>query len=71
MEDGLCRVTFNSAFAQCDADPAQATLAVRSVVATLCGLSHIDRVQLDQSQAPLTSVDISEPIAPEESWFLP
>ncbi len=71
VEDGLCRVSFNSAFAQCDADPAQATLAVRSVVATLCGLSHIDRVQLDQSQAPMTSVDLSEPIAPEDSWFLP
>lgn len=70
-EDGLCRVTFNSAFAECDSDPAQARQAVRSVVATLCGLSHVDEVQLDQSQAPLTSVDLSQPMTPQDGWILP
>ena len=68
--NGLCRVTFNSAFALCDADPDLAQKAVQAVVCTLCALENIDRVQISILSAELTNVDISQPISPDASWYL-
>lgn len=69
--DGLCQVTLSSAFAQADEDPRQARLAVRSVVATLCAMEEIDRVQISVHDGSLTSVDLSQPMQPESGWLLP
>ena len=68
---GLCSVTFNGAFALCDTDAERAELAVRSVVATLCALEDIDRVQITVHNGKLTNVDLSEPLSVEPQWILP
>lgn len=70
VEDGLCTVCFNSAFALCDEDPVQAALAVRSVVTTLCALEDVERVQLKVYHAEMTQVDLSRPMTAVESWIL-
>lgn len=69
-DDGLCQVTFNSSFALCDTDPEAATLAVRSVVATLCALDGIDRVRIQVYNSGLTHVDLSEPLTSDPAWVL-
>ena len=71
IRNGLCTVTFNSAFALCDSEPAQAEQAVRAVVATLCGLEGVSAVQIKIYNAQFTSVDLSEPLTVGEDWILP
>ena len=71
IRNGLCTVTFNSAFALCDSEPEQAEQAVRSVVATLCGLEGVSAVQIKIYNAQFTSVDLSEPLTVGEDWILP
>jgi len=68
--DGVCSVTFNSAFALCDTHQNQAEAAVHSVVATLCALDIVDQVQISINQGKLDHYDLSTPIAPQEDWFL-
>ena len=68
--NGLCTVTFNSAFALCDTDQAQADAAVCAVVGTLCSLEGVDRVKIVIHNTKLTHVDLSEPLAAEEAWYL-
>ena len=68
--NGLCRVTFNSAFALCDADPKLAQKAVQAVVCTLCALENVDQVQISVSNTELTNVDLSEPLSPDASWYM-
>lgn len=70
-QNNLCTVTFNSAFALCDSEPAQAQQAVRSVVATLCGLNGVEAVQIKVYGAQFTSVDLSEPLTVGEDWMIP
>lgn len=70
VEEGLCQVTFNSSFALCDTDEATATQAVRAVVATLCALDGIDRVQIQVYNSELTHVDLSEPWTSDPAWVL-
>ena len=67
----LCTVTFNSAFALCDSSEVQAKRAVRSVVATLCGLPGIDRVKIEIQNDELSHMDLSEPMTVEQAWLLP
>ena len=71
IRNGLCTVTFNSAFALCDSEPEQAEQAVRAVVATLCGLEGVSAVQIKIYNAQFTSVDLSEPLTVGEDWILP
>ena len=71
VRSGLCTVVFNSAFALCDSDPAQATQAVRAVVTTLCALQSVEQVQLQVYGAQFTAVDLSEPLTVGEDWILP
>lgn len=71
IKNGTCTVTFSSAFALCDADPAQAQQAVRSVVATLSALEGVERVSILVHNGKLTSVDLSEPLTVEADWLLP
>ncbi len=68
---GTCTVTFNSAFGLCDEDPVQAQKAVRAVVATLCALDGIDRVQVQVNNTTLTQVDISRPMKTGTAWIVP
>lgn len=70
-EDGLCQVTFNSVFAQCDADSVRAEKAVRAVTETLCSLDEIDSVRITVNDAAMHSVKLSEPLRPDSSWKLP
>ncbi len=69
LEDGLCRVCFNSAFALCGEVPAQARQAVRSVVATLCALEDVEQVQITIQDGVLTAVDLSQPLSPQNGWI--
>ena len=69
--DGTCFLTFDSSFAQCDGDPAQAELAVRSVVATLCHLEQVEKVKIDIQDGTLNSVDLSKPMTAHNLWILP
>lgn len=71
IRNGICTVTFNSAFALCDSDPVQAEQAVRSVVATLCALEGVTAVQIEIYNAQFTSVDLSEPLTVGEDWIMP
>lgn len=66
----LCTVVFSEEFASCDTDRTRAEAAVRCVVATLCGLSEIDEVQICLPDgANLTYCSIAEPLRPESSWY--
>lgn len=71
VKDGLCTVTLSSDFSRCDADPQQARLAVRSLVATLCALDGIERVHLQIHNGTMTTVDLSAPITVQPLWLLP
>lgn len=69
--DGLCTVTFNSAFALRNADPQQMQLAIRSVTATLCSLDQIDRVVVNITGENLANEDLGQILTPQSDWFLP
>jgi len=71
LQNGVCHVTFNSVFAQCDEDAGKAELAVRSVVTTLCALDDVDAVQITVQDANMVSVDLSQPLHANLSWVLP
>jgi len=71
VRNGCCELVLNSAFVLCDNDPEQAQLAVRSIVATLCGLDGVNEVQLSIHNGKLSSVDLSEPMTVGGDWFLP
>lgn len=68
--NGLCTVMFNAAFAMTESEE-QEQEAVRSVVATLCALEHIDRVAIELQNSKLAAVDLSEPLTVEPAWLLP
>jgi len=70
VSNGICKVTFNGAFALCDTDVKEAEKAVRSVVGTLCSLENVEEVLINVSQAEIENVDLSEPIAPSPDWYL-
>lgn len=70
QDGGLCQVTFNSSFALCDTDETTAAQAVRSVVATICALDGVDRVQIQVYNSELTHFDLSEPLSSDPSWVL-
>lgn len=70
LEDGLCSVTFNNAFAQCGSDPEQEEKAVRSIVCTLCRVRNVEQVRISIQNGGLTGVDLSEPLTAEESWYM-
>ena len=61
---------FNAAFAMTESEE-QEQEAVRSVVATLCALEHIDRVAIELQNSKLAAVDLSEPLTVEPAWLLP
>lgn len=71
VKDGRCDVTFNSVLALADNDPQQATMAVRSIVTTLCALPSVDCVQVYINGNTMTSVDISEPMTAIWKWITP
>ncbi len=64
-----CKVTFNSVLALADEDPQQATMAIRSIVTTLCALPSVDQVQISIDGNTMTSVDISEPMTAIWKWI--
>lgn len=70
VKGDLCQVTFNSAFALCDADEAHASQAVHAVIATLCDLDGINRVQIEIYNTTLTNIDLSSPLTAEPAWIL-
>ena len=66
----LCTVVLSEEFSACDTGREAASLAVRSVVATLCALSEIEQVQLQlQSGEDLVYCSIAQPLKPEWSWY--
>jgi len=66
----LCTVVLSEEFSACDTGREAASLAVRSVVATLCALSEIEQVQLQlQSGEELVYCSIAQPLKPEWSWY--
>lgn len=70
VDDGLCTVVFNEAFADCDVDRQTASMAVESVVASLCALQEIERVQIMLiTGGDLQFYSIEEPISAEKTWF--
>lgn len=66
---GLCKVSFNSAFALCDSDPEQAHLAVRSIVATLCQIEDVEEVQITIQNGTFQSMDLSETLTVRKTWI--
>ena len=70
VSNGVCKVTFNGAFALCDSDAERAEKAVRSVVGTLCSLENVEAVQICVSQGEIQNVDLSEPITESADWYL-
>lgn len=66
----LCTVVLSEEFSACDTGRESASLAVHSVVATLCALSEIEQVQLQlQSGEDLVYCSIAQPLKPEWSWY--
>ena len=66
----LCTAVLSEEFSACDTGREAASLAVRSVVATLCALSEIEQVQLQlQSGEDLVYCSIAQPLKPEWSWY--
>ena len=66
----LCTVVLSEEFSACDTGRESASLAVHSVVATLCALSEIEQVQLQlQSGEDLIYCSIAQPLKPEWSWY--
>ena len=66
----LCTLVLSDDFSACDTDAQTAALAVRSVVATLCGLSEIEQVQLQLANGEdLTYCHIGQPLRPEWTWY--
>lgn len=66
----ICRVTLNSAFdGYRDGMPQQ--LAIRSIVATLCAMDTVDRVEIMFSDDERGTIQASRIMAPEDDWFLP
>lgn len=69
IRNGLCTVTFNNAFAQQDAGENQLELAVRSVAATLCSMTQINRVVVRVADSNLTTGLLGQELAPDADWF--
>ncbi len=70
LTDGVCRVTFNRAFAPDGTDSIEAQMAVRAVVATVCQLDEIERVQvMIEGEDPGTAEN--EPMLPAKNWLIP
>ena len=69
-EGSLCRVCFDSTFAECEEDPAQARQAVRSVAASLCGLDGINQVQISIRGETLTAINLAQPLSPDKDWIM-
>ena len=66
----LCTAVLSEEFSACDTGREAASLAVRSVVATLCALSEVEQVQLQlQSGEDLVYCSIAQPLKPEWSWY--
>mgnify|MGYP004554088343 CR=1 FL=1 len=66
----LCTVVLSEEFSACDTGREAASLAVHSVVATLCALSEIEQVQLQlQSGEDLVYCSIAQPLKPEWTWY--
>lgn len=69
-EDGICTVTFNSAFARDTVDARQRETAVRCVVTTLCGLEGIRGVQIRINDEEEVWVDYGDVLTPQSEWLL-
>lgn len=67
----ICSLTLSESFLSCDSDPAAAEKAVRSIVATLCGLETVDWVQIQVSGGEMSSVDLSKNLTVDENWIIP
>lgn len=70
VDDGICTVVLSEEFAEADESAQRASLAVRSVAATLCELDGIDAVRIrlpDGSGFQHLSLD--EPRASEAQWI--
>lgn len=69
MQGGFCTTVLSEEFLDCDRDVQTATLAVRSVVATLCALDGIERVQLSVEGGQMQSISLTEPLQPQQDWY--
>ena len=67
----ICRVTLNSAFDGYQDGTTQQELAIRSIVATLCEMDSVDRVEIIYSEDAGSSISASRIHTPQEDWFLP
>ena len=70
-KNGICTVTFNSAFAQRCTSETQLQTAVRAVVATLCSMEEIRQVQVEILDYSAENKEVGVPLMPENNWFLP
>lgn len=69
VQGGFCVAVLSEAFLQCEENPDAALLAVRSVVATLCALEQIERVQLSVQGGEIAGLDLADPMQPQEEWY--
>lgn len=67
----VCRVTLSNSFMKCDDDKMSAQQAVRSIVATLCGLETVERVEIKIVDGDLQSVDLSKGFTASKGWIMP
>jgi len=69
--DGVCTVTFNSAFVLRRTSEAQMETAIRAVVASLCSMEQINQVIIEIFDLEVTDELLDTPLSPERDWFLP
>lgn len=69
IQGGFCTAVLSEAFLGCDTDAQTAELAVRAVVATLCALDGVERVQLSVQGGTMQHVSLTEPLSPAVDWY--
>lgn len=69
VQGGFCVAVLSEAFLRCDENPDAALLAVRSIVATLCALEQIERVQLSIQGGEIAGLNLANPMQPQTEWY--
>lgn len=66
----ICRVKLNSAFDGYRDGTPQQKLAIRSIVATLCAMETVDRVEIMFSDDDRSGIQTDRMMQPDDDWFL-
>lgn len=70
IKDGICTVTFNTAFARETVNPQRRETAIRSLVTTLCSMDQINGVRILINEGDTNVSEYSDILVPQSEWLL-